>query len=54
MTPLRRTGDPADIAEVIVFVASERNAWMSGSIVDVSGGSHTGRPHVPLPRPAAS
>jgi NAD(P)-dependent dehydrogenase (short-subunit alcohol dehydrogenase family) len=51
MTPLGRTGAPADIAEVIVFVASERNAWMTGSIVDVSGGSHTGRPHVPLPRP---
>jgi 3-oxoacyl-[acyl-carrier protein] reductase len=51
MTPLGRTGAPADIAEVVVFVASERNAWMSGSIIDVSGGSHTGRPHVPLPRP---
>ncbi|HEY3061336.1 MAG TPA: SDR family oxidoreductase [Chloroflexota bacterium] len=53
MTPLGRTGAPSDIAEVVVFVASERNAWMSGSIVDVSGGSHTGRPHVPLPRPPA-
>jgi NAD(P)-dependent dehydrogenase (short-subunit alcohol dehydrogenase family) len=51
MTPLGRTGAPIDIAEVVVFVASDRNAWMSGSIVDVSGGSHTGRPHVPLPRP---
>ena len=50
MTPLGRTGAPADIAEVVAFVASERNAWMTGSIVDVSGGSHTGRPHVPLPR----
>src|SRR5579872_3201120 len=27
MTPLRRTGAPEDIAEVVVFVASERNAW---------------------------
>jgi NAD(P)-dependent dehydrogenase (short-subunit alcohol dehydrogenase family) len=52
MTPLGRTGAPIDIAEVIVFVASERNAWMTGSIIDVSGGSHTGRPHVPLPRPS--
>jgi NAD(P)-dependent dehydrogenase (short-subunit alcohol dehydrogenase family) len=51
MTPLGRTGAPADIAEVVVFVASERNAWMTGSIVEVSGGSHIGRPHVPLPRP---
>jgi NAD(P)-dependent dehydrogenase (short-subunit alcohol dehydrogenase family) len=53
MTPLGRTGAPADIAEVVVFVASARNSWMTGSIVEVSGGSHTGRPHVPLPRPPA-
>ena len=50
MTPLRRTGEPADIAEVVAFVASDRAAWMTGTIVQVSGGSHTGRPHVPLPR----
>jgi NAD(P)-dependent dehydrogenase (short-subunit alcohol dehydrogenase family) len=50
MTPLGRTGAPDDIAEVIAFVASDRNAWMTGSIIEVSGGSHTGRPHVPLPR----
>jgi len=49
MTPLGRTGAPRDSAEVVAFVASERSAWMTGSIVDVSGGSHTGRPHVPLP-----
>jgi NAD(P)-dependent dehydrogenase (short-subunit alcohol dehydrogenase family) len=54
MTPLGRTGAPPDIAEVVAFVASERNAWMTGTIVEVSGGSHTGRPHVPLPRPPAS
>ena len=51
MTPLGRTGAPEDIAEVVAFIASERNAWMTGSVVEVSGGSHTGRPHVPLPRP---
>ncbi|HEY1296415.1 MAG TPA: SDR family oxidoreductase [Chloroflexota bacterium] len=51
MTPLGRTGAPEDIAEVVAFVASERNAWMTGSVVEVSGGSHVGRPHAPLPRP---
>ena len=50
MTPLRRTGQPADSAEVVAVVASDRAAWMTGTIVQVSGGSHTGRPHVPLPR----
>src|SRR5438445_5144399 len=51
MTPLGRTGAPADIAEVILFLASKSNAWMTGSAVVVFGSSHTGRPHVPLPRP---
>jgi NAD(P)-dependent dehydrogenase (short-subunit alcohol dehydrogenase family) len=53
MTPLGRTGEPSDIAEVVAFVASDRAAWMTGAIVPVSGGSHTGRPHVPLPRAPA-
>jgi len=53
MTPLGRTGAPADIAAVVVFVASQLDAWMTGSIVDISGGSRTGRPPVPLPRPPA-
>ncbi len=49
MTPLGRSGAPSDIADVVVFLASDRNPWMTGSIVDVTGGSHTGRPHAPLP-----
>jgi NAD(P)-dependent dehydrogenase (short-subunit alcohol dehydrogenase family) len=53
MTPLRRTGAPTDIAEVVAFVASDRTPWMTGSVIEVSGGSHTGRPHVPLPRSPA-
>ncbi|MDQ2914474.1 MAG: SDR family oxidoreductase [Chloroflexota bacterium] len=49
-TPLRRTGAPEDVAPAVVFLASDRSPWTTGAILDVSGGSHCGRPHVPLSR----
>ena len=36
--PLRRIGDPAEIAAVVVFLASDRASYMTGETVDVSGG----------------
>lgn len=49
-TPLRRTGAPEDIAPAVAFLASDRSAWTTGAILEITGGSHTGRPHVPLSR----
>ncbi|MDP6787987.1 MAG: SDR family oxidoreductase [Rhodospirillales bacterium] len=46
-TPLGRTGAPADIAEAVAFLASERSSWTTGSIFDITGGSHCGRTHMP-------
>lgn len=37
-TPLGRTGQPADIAKVAVFLASEDGAWITGERISVSGG----------------
>jgi 3-oxoacyl-[acyl-carrier protein] reductase len=37
-TPLGRTGQPADIAKVAVFLASEDAAWITGEKISVSGG----------------
>ena len=36
--PLRRIGDPAEIADVVAFLASQRASYMTGATVDVSGG----------------
>ena len=48
MEPLGRTGAPSDIAPAAVFLASDRSPWTTGAILEITGGSHTGRPHVPL------
>jgi len=49
-TPLRRTGAAADIAPAVVFLASDESPWTTGAILEITGGSHCGRPHVPLSR----
>jgi 3-oxoacyl-[acyl-carrier protein] reductase len=37
-TPLGRTGQPRDIADVVVFLASDSARWMTGEKLAVSGG----------------
>jgi 3-oxoacyl-[acyl-carrier protein] reductase len=37
-TPLGRVGTPADIARVVVFLASDDSAWVTGEIIRASGG----------------
>lgn len=36
--PLGRLGHPADIAEAIVFLASNRSSWITGTTLDITGG----------------
>lgn len=36
--PLRRIGQPQDIADVIVFLASEQARWLTGQLITVHGG----------------
>ena len=38
ITPLGRLGQPADIADVIGFVASDDARWITGQIIGVNGG----------------
>jgi 3-oxoacyl-[acyl-carrier protein] reductase len=36
--PLRRIGQPEDVANTVVFLASEQASWITGQIVFVHGG----------------
>ena len=36
--PMQRLGDPAEVADLIVFLASDRAGYMTGATVDCSGG----------------
>jgi 3-oxoacyl-[acyl-carrier protein] reductase len=36
--PLRRIGQPEDIADAIVFLASDQARWITGQVIKVSGG----------------
>jgi NAD(P)-dependent dehydrogenase (short-subunit alcohol dehydrogenase family) len=40
--PLKRAGRPEEIANVVVFVASERSSYMTGTSILVDGGSTRG------------
>jgi NAD(P)-dependent dehydrogenase (short-subunit alcohol dehydrogenase family) len=39
-TPLGRFGKPLDVAKVICFCASDEADWMTGQVVDATGGYH--------------
>ncbi|HUB95344.1 MAG TPA: SDR family oxidoreductase, partial [Stellaceae bacterium] len=36
--PLNRAGTPEEIADVVVFLASDRAQWVCGEVVNVDGG----------------
>lgn len=37
-TPLGRVGEPKDVADVVVFLASEQARWVTGQTIHVGGG----------------
>ena len=37
-TPLQRIGQPEDVADVVVFLASEQARWLTGQLIYVGGG----------------
>jgi NAD(P)-dependent dehydrogenase (short-subunit alcohol dehydrogenase family) len=41
--PLGRNGQPADVAEAILFLASEQASWITGTVLPVDGGVMAGR-----------
>jgi 3-oxoacyl-[acyl-carrier protein] reductase len=36
--PLGRIGDPAEVADIVAFLSSDRASYMTGATIDVSGG----------------
>jgi NAD(P)-dependent dehydrogenase (short-subunit alcohol dehydrogenase family) len=40
LTPLGRMGDPADVGELAVFLASPAGAYITGQVIGVNGGIH--------------
>jgi 3-oxoacyl-[acyl-carrier protein] reductase len=47
--PLQRLGEPQDVADLAVYLASVRAGWITGTVIDVAGGAITR-----WTRPAAS
>ncbi|MGW3117330.1 SDR family oxidoreductase [Streptomyces sp. NPDC001107] len=41
VSALGRVGEPADVADVVAFLASDAGRWVTGSWVDATGGSLT-------------
>src|SRR4029079_6989949 len=39
--PLGRAGQAEEIAELIVFLASERSGWITGDTISIDGGRHS-------------
>jgi 3-oxoacyl-[acyl-carrier protein] reductase len=37
-TPLGRAGQPDDIARVVAFLASDDARWVTGEVINASGG----------------
>ena len=47
MIPLQRFGSPADIANMVAFLASPAGEWITGAIMVVDGGEWLAKPPMP-------
>jgi 3-oxoacyl-[acyl-carrier protein] reductase len=36
--PLGRFGEPSEVADVVVFLASDMSRYMTGTVLEISGG----------------
>jgi 7-alpha-hydroxysteroid dehydrogenase len=47
-TPLRRLGDPDDIAAAVLYLASQASSYVTGQIIAVDGGVTTTNFNFPI------
>jgi 7-alpha-hydroxysteroid dehydrogenase len=48
-TPMRRPGQPEDIACAVLYLASPASAWVTGKVLQVDGGVESPAIDVPTP-----
>ncbi len=48
MQPLRRVGSPLDVAQAVLYLASDRAAQITGIVLPVDGGATAGAPPRPI------
>ena len=48
-TPMRRLGDPADIAAAAVYLASPAASYLTGKVIEVDGGINVPNLDLPIP-----
>ena len=39
MTPLSRLGRPREVADAVLFLASDEASWINGEVIQLTGGS---------------